>query len=364
LSLHDPEYISVHETSEFKTPPKLIQNVTTVELNEKMDSLYTFIKSHLKAKVIVFVSSCKQVHFIFETFSKLRPGIPLMELHGKQKQMKRMGVFYDFCKKEHAILFATDIAARGLDFPAIDWVVQLDCPEDVHTYIHRVGRTARYESGGSSLLFLLPSEQKMIELLDNNKIPVKQIKINPKQKQMSIQSRLESFIAEDPELKYLAQKAFISYLRSIFLQSNKEVFDVNKLPAESFAHSLGLTGTPKIRFGKSKTSKKNVSYDSLLKMAEEESEEENPSKKPKTKIERLFSRQNNTVLSQAYEKLREHDLLEDDNEEFLTVKKVHKYTSEDESPSSDSSHEEKEKKPKRKFIEPVKNSQKPKKIKV
>ena len=41
------------------------------------------------------------------------------------------------------MLFATDIAARGLDFPKVDWVLQYDCPEDVASYIHRVGRTAR-----------------------------------------------------------------------------------------------------------------------------------------------------------------------------------------------------------------------------
>jgi len=52
--------------------------------------------------------------------------------------------------KTGSVLFATDIAARGLDFPTVDWVVQADCPEDVPSYIHRVGRTARYTSGTSA----------------------------------------------------------------------------------------------------------------------------------------------------------------------------------------------------------------------
>ena len=52
-------------------------------------------------------------------------------------------------------LFCTDIAARGVDFPAVDWVVQLDCPDSVESYIHRVGRTARYESLALSALELV-----------------------------------------------------------------------------------------------------------------------------------------------------------------------------------------------------------------
>lgn len=56
------------------------------------------------------------------------------------------------------MLFATDVAARGVDFPAVDWVIQFDVAEDLDTYIHRVGRTARHKSKGNALLFLLPSE--------------------------------------------------------------------------------------------------------------------------------------------------------------------------------------------------------------
>jgi ATP-dependent RNA helicase DDX10/DBP4 len=62
---------------------------------------------------------------VFEAFKKLRPGVPLRCLHGKMKQMKRMAVYYEFCEAKDMVLFATDIASRGLDFPTVDWVCQV-----------------------------------------------------------------------------------------------------------------------------------------------------------------------------------------------------------------------------------------------
>jgi ATP-dependent RNA helicase DDX10/DBP4 len=65
-------------------------------------------------------------------------------------------------KRKAVCMFATDIAARGLDFPEVDWVIQVDAPEDAAMYIHRVGRTARYNSNGRGLLFLLADEEKPV----------------------------------------------------------------------------------------------------------------------------------------------------------------------------------------------------------
>jgi ATP-dependent RNA helicase DDX10/DBP4 len=107
-----------------------------------------------------------------------------------------------------AVLFATDLAARGLDFPAVDWVIQMDCPEDVPTYIHRVGRTARYNADGKALLILLPSEEKMMEALKESRIPLKVLKTNPKHI-LSIQNKLAGLVSQSTELKYLAQKVCI-----------------------------------------------------------------------------------------------------------------------------------------------------------
>lgn len=98
-------------------------------------------------------------------------GAGISELHGRQSQQKRMDVFKSFSSKaEAAVLICTDIAARGIDFPAVDWVVQLNCPPDVDTYIHRVGRTARYHNSGKAVLFLLSSEAVFLQRLKEKKV--------------------------------------------------------------------------------------------------------------------------------------------------------------------------------------------------
>ncbi|XP_070605826.1 probable ATP-dependent RNA helicase DDX10 [Erythrolamprus reginae] len=248
LSLKDPEYIWVHEKAKFSTPATLEQNYIVCELYQKVNMLYSFLRSHLKKKSIVFFASCKEVQYLFKVFCRLRPGLPILALHGKQQQMKRMEVYRDFLRKKSAVLFATDLAARGLDFPAVNWVIQFDCPEDANTYIHRVGRTARYKEGGEALLVLLPSEENgMIQQLSQKKVPVSNIKINP-EKLLDVQKKLQSLLAQDLDLKERAQRCFVSYLRSVYLMKNKEVFDVLKLPIAEYALSLGLAVAPRVRF--------------------------------------------------------------------------------------------------------------------
>ncbi|NWV07205.1 DDX10 helicase, partial [Ptilonorhynchus violaceus] len=248
LSLKDPEYVWVHEKAKFSTPATLDQNYVVCELQQKVNMLYSFLRTHLKKKSIVFFASCKEVQYLFRVFCKLQPGLPVLALHGKQQQMKRMEVYTCFVRKKAAVLFATDIAARGLDFPAVNWVIQFDCPEDASTYIHRVGRTARYKEGGEALLVLLPSEEKgMVEQLAQRKVPISEIKINP-EKLTDIQKKMQAFLAQDQELKEKAQRCFVSYLRSVYLMKNKEVFDVFKLPLAEYALSLGLAMAPRVRF--------------------------------------------------------------------------------------------------------------------
>ena len=152
LSLKDPVYVNTSSNSRLATPAKLKQTYCIVKSHEKLNFLYSFIKNvaiREKTKTIVFIATCKQVMHIKEVFFKMKPGLPLMTLHSKMGQHQRMATYDEFCRKERALLIATDLCARGMDFPGIDWVVQLDCPDSPDEYIHRAGRTARNNSTGN-----------------------------------------------------------------------------------------------------------------------------------------------------------------------------------------------------------------------
>ena len=279
LSLRDPEYVSVDETSTTRTPEGLAQWCIVLDAPDKLDTLASFLKSHAAAKTIVFLQTCKQVRYVYEAFRHLDPQIApilLLHLHGRMNQERRLAIYDEFCARSRAVvLFATDVAARGLDFPGIDWVVQADCPDDVATYIHRVGRTARFRATGQALLLLNQSERPFLALLEKAKVPVEEMQANPA-RQHSVRAGLASVVAANPDIKYLAQRAFVSYLRSIYLEKNKDVFNVHAMPADDLARSMGLATLPQISFGKGARSTKNIPYAQLALLREDQPQKHNP----------------------------------------------------------------------------------------
>ncbi|MCJ1283290.1 ATP-dependent RNA helicase dbp4 [Xylographa opegraphella] len=335
LSLKDPEYVSVHEQANSATPSTLQQHYIITPLPEKLDTLWSFIRANLKSKILVFLSSGKQVRFVYESFRHLQPGIPLLHLHGRQKQTARLDITTKFAATKNTCLFATDVVARGLDFPAVDWVIQLDCPEDAETYIHRVGRTARYERDGRAVIFIEPSEEEgMLARLKQKKVPIEMIKVKQK-KQQSIRNQLQNMCFKDPELKYLGQKAFVSYVRSVHIQKDKEIFKINELPLEEFSASLGLPGAPRIKFQKGDDTKtrKNAPRQALSSSDDEDDPVKGKTLKNqaevRTKYDRMFERRNQDVLAEHYANLIDDDTNQhdhrngdaDEDNDFLTVKR-------------------------------------------
>jgi len=304
LSLQDPEYVSVHAEDKSATPKSLQQNYIICPLEEKLDTLWSFIQASKKSKILVFFSSAKVVRFVFESFRHMQPGIPLLHIHGRQKQAARLETTAKFSSAKNSCLFATDVAARGLDFPAVDFVIQVDCPDDVDTYIHRVGRTARYNREGRGVLFLAPSEEEgMLKRFEAKRVPVELINVRQKKRQ-SIKEQLQNMNFKDSALKYLGQKAFVTYVKSVYLQKDKEVFKLKEYDLEAFAESLGLPGTPRIKFLNDEGKHKKQASRQTVEVSESDEELDTAKAKPvRTKYDRMFERQNQDVLADHYKKM-------------------------------------------------------------
>ncbi|RXG51807.1 putative ATP-dependent RNA helicase pitchoune, partial [Armadillidium vulgare] len=168
--------IDVDCDKEQATTDGLTQIYAVCPMEKRFLVLYTFLKKNRNKKMMVFFSTCMAVKFYNELFNFV--DIPVKSIHGRQKQTKRSTTFCEFINAEKGILLCTDVAARGLDIPDVDWIVQYDPPDDPKDYIHRVGRTARAGNKGNALLFLSENEIGFTLYLKKEKVNVDPMEIN------------------------------------------------------------------------------------------------------------------------------------------------------------------------------------------
>ncbi|KAJ2559915.1 ATP-dependent RNA helicase, partial [Coemansia sp. RSA 1836] len=247
-----PLYINVDEGKEQATAEGLEQGYVMCESDRRFLLLFTFLKRNLKKKVIVFFSSCNSVKYHAELLNYI--DVPVLDLHGKQKQQKRTNTFFEFINADKGILLCTDVAARGLDIPAVDWIIQYDPPDDPRDYIHRVGRTARAGGQGRSLLFLLPSELGFLRYLKQAKVPLNEYQF-PLSKVANVQSQLEKLIEKNFYLNKSARDGYRSYLQSYASYQLKNIFNVNLLDLQKVGKAFGFTVPPNVNIAIGETRK-------------------------------------------------------------------------------------------------------------
>lgn len=239
-----PLYINVVPESAASTADGLEQGYVVCDSDERFLLLFSFLKRNAKKKIIVFLSSCNCVKYFGELLNYI--DLPVLDLHGKQKQAKRTNTFFEFCNAKQGILICTDVAARGLDIPAVDWIVQFDPPDDPRDYIHRVGRTARGTQGkGKSLMFLTPSELGFLRYLKAANVPLNEYEF-PANKIANVQSQLTKLIKSNFWLHQSAKDGYRSYLQAYASHHLKTVYQIDKLDLVKVAKSFGFDVPPKV----------------------------------------------------------------------------------------------------------------------
>jgi len=240
----EPLYVGVDDKESEATSSALEQGFVVSPADKRFLLLFTFLKKNRKKKVMVFLSSCMSVKFYYELLNYV--DLPCTCIHGKQKQSKRTETFFKFCNATEGTLLCTDVAARGLDIPLVDWIVQYDPPDDPKEYIHRVGRTARGEGGtGHALLILRPEELGFLRYLKQAKVPLNEYEFGWN-KIANIQPQLEKLIEKNYFLNKSALLAYKSYVAAYAAHSLKSVFDINALDLKAAAKAFGFTVPPRV----------------------------------------------------------------------------------------------------------------------
>lgn len=249
-------FVDIPSDTKLATAAGLEQGFVTCPSDKRFLLLFTFLKKNKKKKIMVFFSSCNSVKFHAELLNYI--DIPVMDIHGRQKQVKRTTTFFQFCKQDTGTLLCTDVAARGLDIPKVDWIIQFDPPDDPREYIHRVGRTARGATGsGRALLFLTPEETGFLKYLKAAKVSLNEYEF-PDNKVANVQSQLHKLIESNYYLNCSARDAYRSYLLAYASHSHRDIFNVHELDLQAVGKAFGFNVPPRVdlAFGKDKRAKK------------------------------------------------------------------------------------------------------------
>jgi len=149
-------------------------------MEDKRFYLRRFVRDHEDARIMVFVRTKVRVERVAKALA--RSSIPCKTIHGDKDQAQRNQVMAGFKAGEDNILIATDVSARGIDIPDLDYVINYDLPENPENYVHRVGRTGRGTRKGQAFSFCSPEEEHLLEKIQELlKKPIHLVPISQKE---------------------------------------------------------------------------------------------------------------------------------------------------------------------------------------
>ncbi len=135
--------------------------VAFVEMDHKRFFLERMVKENPESKILVFVRTKVRAERVMKAMERVN--IKSLTLHSDKDQKTRLKVLNTFKTGEVKMLIATDVTARGIDIPNVDFVINYDMPEQSENYVHRVGRTGRGKNKGQAYSFCSLDEQKILE---------------------------------------------------------------------------------------------------------------------------------------------------------------------------------------------------------
>jgi ATP-dependent RNA helicase RhlE len=159
-------YSLVHNPIRIQISPKnmvsrnVTHHVAPIEMDDKRFFLERMVKENPDSKMLVFVRTKVRAERVRQAME--RSGIQSVTIHSDKDQAARDAAMQQFLSGETKMLIATDVSARGIDIPNVEFVVNYDLPEKVENYIHRVGRTGRGMQKGVAVSFCSQEEKTLL----------------------------------------------------------------------------------------------------------------------------------------------------------------------------------------------------------
>ncbi|KAF7971110.1 hypothetical protein HWV62_7178 [Athelia sp. TMB] len=223
------------------------------------------ISLHQSSQFIVYFATCACVDYFYRILTPfMPPSTTLYSLHGHLPPAARTRTLAAFSTSlatpsAPAVLLATDVAARGLDLPHVDAVIQFDPPSDPKAFSHRCGRTARAGRSGRAYVLLVGRETEYIDFMAVRKIPLKEqpylfkagpsVSCSSTQEDASVssfQDAIRKTLLTDRALHDKAAKAFVSFVRAYSKHEASYIFRIKDLDLVGVGKSFGLLRLPKM----------------------------------------------------------------------------------------------------------------------
>ncbi|KAI9816071.1 MAG: ATP-dependent rRNA helicase spb4 [Thelocarpon impressellum] len=242
-----------------RTPASLQMSYLLTPPTHRFPALSQLLSSLQPApqKTIVYVSTCAAVDYFQHVLPCVLPSsaertFSLVPLHGKHPPNVRLKNFGRFVNASApTILLTTDVAARGLDIPQVDLVVQVDPPSDPKVFLHRCGRAGRAGRKGLSVIFLQPGhEEGYIPFLHVRKTPVTPLLQPPvrvgEEEARAATDSMRAVVLADRALYDKAQRGFVSWVKAYSKHQASSIFRVAGTDWEALGHAWALLRLPRM----------------------------------------------------------------------------------------------------------------------
>ena len=242
-----------------RTPASLQMSYLVMPASHKLPALSRLLLDlePRPGKSIIYLSTCAAVDYFQHVLSSILPShagetFSLIPLHGRHPPKVREKNFARFANSTtSSILLTTDVAARGLDIPQVDLVVQIDPPSDPKVFLHRCGRAGRAGRKGLSVILLQPGrEEDYLRFLEVRKTPVTalsrpQISVTEEEADL-VSQRIRQVALSDRAIHDKAQRAFVSWVKAYSKHQASSIFCVADIDWEDTGKAWGLLKLPKM----------------------------------------------------------------------------------------------------------------------